>query len=273
MFKGALLKISGYAFAALCLTLAQSVPAHADWIKGQFTANGKPVVEYHCVPAGKGPYPAVVLLHGAGPRGSGDSAMEDICEDLAEAGYYTEFIEYYSQTEEVVPGQEGKMRESFPVWLGEIHAGIDSMGQNSQIDPKRIGMMGYSLGAFLSMATGATDPGKVDAIVEYYGGLSPALRPMASNLPPTLILHGDADTLVPVAMAHDLDKLMTDANRPHQMHIYPGAHHAFNFRIPTIYNAADAKDAWNRSLDFFAQYLGGKPATNKQASAQAGTPS
>src|SRR5581483_11004061 len=49
-----------------------------------------------------------------------------------------------------------------------------------------------SLGAYLSLSTGATDPGKIAAIVDYYGGLPPRLHSMASNLPPTLILPGDA---------------------------------------------------------------------------------
>ena len=245
-----------------------SNPACAGWTRGQFVANHKPVIEYHCVPEGKSPYPAVVLLHGAGARGSSYSSMEKICGNLADAGYYAEFIEYYSQTDDVrpAPGRPTRIPEFFPIWLGEIRAGVSAMDRNPEINPKKIGMMGFSLGAFLSLGTGATDPGKIAAIVEYYGELPSALRPMAANLPPTLILHGDADKLVPVAQAHQLDALMTEARRPHEMHIYPGANHAFNLPIPVWYNAADAADAWARSLAFFAHYLGGKPVLKLQAS-------
>src|SRR5262249_13497229 len=172
----------------------------------------------------------------------------------------TEYIEYYSQTDDVSSAQRAKMREYFPVWTGEIAAGIDAMERNPQIDRKRIGMMGYSRGAILSLATCVTKPGKVAAIVEYYGRPPPVLHPMAKNLPPPLILPGDADQIVPVLQAHQLDSLMSGAKRPHEIHIYPGANHAFNFQIPVWYNAADARDAWERSLNFFAQYLGGKSA-------------
>ena len=61
-------------------------------------------------------------------------------------------------------------------------------------------MMGFSLGSFLSLSAGAIDPGQIAAIVEYYGGLPPNLQYGAKSMPPTLILHGDKDVLVPVAM-------------------------------------------------------------------------
>ncbi len=261
----ALLSFIGCAAAILIIFLSTS--ARADWVQGEYTYNGKPVGEFHCVPANKPPFPAVIILHGSGPRIRAHNPMEDMCEELASAGYYAEYIEYYSQTDDVTPGQRAKMREYFPVWMGEIRAGIDALDSDRRIDPRRIGMMGFSLGAFLSLATGATDPGKIAAIVEYYGGLPAALEPMAANLPPTLILHGDADQLVPVAQARELDKLLTETGRPHEIHIYPGANHAFNFHIPVWYNASDAQDAWARTLAFFARYLGGAAASKVQASA------
>jgi carboxymethylenebutenolidase len=253
--KRILLNLGGYAVTTVCLLAIGFGSASAGWVKGEFTVNGRPVTEYHCMPDGKAPYPAVILLHGAGPRDRGNSALEKICGDLAAAGYYTEFIEYYSQTEDVTPGQPAKIKELFPVWMAEIRGGLEAMDQNPQVDPRRIGMVGYSLGAFLSLSTGATSPGKIAAIVEYYGGLPPAMHSMAGNLPPTLILHGDADQLVPVSQAHELDDLMTKAKRPHEIQIYPSANHAFNFKIPVWYNAADAEEAWTRTLAFLAKYL------------------
>src|SRR5262245_22611894 len=107
----ALLNRAGCALAMLCL-LAPGT-ALAGWTQGQFSAYGKNVIEYHCIPAGKAPYPAVILLHGAGPRGQADASMEQICGDLADAGYYTEYIEYYSQTEDVSAGQPEKIKKYF----------------------------------------------------------------------------------------------------------------------------------------------------------------
>ncbi len=201
--------------------------------------------------------PAVVMLHGASPRrDAGNDEFEEMCGQLADLGYYTEFIEYFSQTEAVGPGQPSAMRKYFPVWLAEIHSGIEALDKNPAVDPHRIAMLGFSLGAFLSLSAGALDPGQIAAIVEYYGGLPPALSGGAKTMPPTLILHGDKDVLVNVSEAHSLDDLLTAANQPHEMHIYEGANHAFNFpQLPFWYNAEDAQDAWNRTLKFLAANL------------------
>jgi len=204
------------------------------------------------------------MLHGATDRkDAGNAAYEKMCGDLAGLGYYTEFIEYYSQTDAVGPGQPVQMKEDFPIWLAEIHSGLDALDKNPSVDPHRVAMMGFSLGSFLSLSTGAIDPDQIAAIVEYYGGLPPALQYGAKTMPPTLILHGDKDVLVPVAMAHELDELLTKEKRPHEMKIYEGANHAFNFAgLPFWYNADDSQDAWNRSTKFLAANLNGadKPA-------------
>src|SRR5579863_7551725 len=109
------LKVVGGAFAAAILFLVAS-NAHAGWVKGEFTSGGKPVNEYHCVPKGAGPHPAVVMLHGASPRkDSGNPEYEKMCGELADLGYYTEFIEYYSQTDAVGPEQPAQMKNDFPI--------------------------------------------------------------------------------------------------------------------------------------------------------------
>ena len=233
--------------------------AHAGWVKGEFTSGGKPVQEYHCRPKGGGPHPAVVMLHGATiHKDAGNPEYEKMCGELADLGYYVEFIEYYSQTDAIGAGQPALMPQNFPTWLEEIHSGLDAIDKNPAVDPHRVALMGFSLGSFLSLSTGAMDPNQIAAIVEYYGGLPPAMRDGAKTMPPTLILHGDQDVLVPVADAHDLDDLLTKEKRPHEMKIYQGANHGFNFpQLPFWYNAADAQDAWGRSVKFLAANLGG----------------
>src|SRR5258708_35442995 len=76
---------------------------------GHFEVNGKPVDEFHCEPTGGGKHPAVILLHGAGPKGGALETFQQMCGDLAEHGYYAMYVEYYSQTEAVMPAQFDKM--------------------------------------------------------------------------------------------------------------------------------------------------------------------
>ena len=65
-----------------------------------------------------------------------------------------------------------------------------------------IALIGHSLGAFLALALGASEGGRVAAIVEYYGALTNTAPSMAANMPPTLILHGSADRTIPVRYAY-----------------------------------------------------------------------
>jgi carboxymethylenebutenolidase len=249
--------------AAVFLFLGSS--ARAEWVAGQFVSDGKPVQEYHCAPKGSGPHPAVVILHGAsGRKDAGDPELERICGDLADRGYYTEFIEYYSQTGAVGAAQVDLIRQDFPIWLEEIHSGLDALDKNPAVDPHRVALMGFSLGSFLSLSMGAIDPSQIAAIVEYYGGLPPAFQDNVKTMPPVLILHGDADVVVPVANAHRLDALLTSEKRPHETKIYDGVNHAFNFpELAIWYNADATKDAWNRSTSFLAANLSGAGAPTK----------
>jgi dienelactone hydrolase len=255
--------------AALALVIGLSTMtrnAAAEWTRGEFQSNGKPIEEFHCVPSGAGPFPAVVFLHGSGPREMGVRSFKSYCDKLAEHGYYTEFIEYYSQTGAVSPLEVKKMATDFPTWLDEIEDGIDALKKNKSVDSKHLGLMGISLGSFLSLAYGATFPDQIDAIVEYYGGLPPTSAGGAAMMPPTLILHGDADKIVPVSQAKDLDALLTKFDRPHEIHIYPGANHGFNFEGAAMwYDRAAADDAWDHTLKFFDTYLKNNSAVSAHA--------
>jgi carboxymethylenebutenolidase len=232
----------------LVLTIVGTRASAEAWQKGEFQSDSKPVTEYHCVPSSPGPHPAVILLHGGAPQGSDENNFEDMCDYLAEHGYFTVFIEYYSQTGGMGPISH-QVSSNFPIFEKEIESGIAALEKNPAVDAKRVAMIGFSAGANLSLAIGAQEPNRVAAIVEYYGMLAPDLEPAARNLPPTLILHGDADMVVPVSNAHKLDALMTGANRPHEMHLYPGLGHGFNF------SDSLNSDEWDRTVRFLNEQL------------------
>ena len=223
---------------------------------GQFESDGKPVEDFYCVPLAPGAHPAVILLHGAVPRSDGNQGFAEQCRELAAAGYYAMFVEYYSQAGPARPGDPpvtGKgfaawVNGNFPIWTREIASAIDALGRNPTVERDRIALIGHSLGAFLALAVGASEGGRVAAVIEYYGVLTHTAPPMVANMPPTLILHGSADATIPVRYAYKLDALLTSYNRPHEMKIYPGAGHGLD--------PATGADAWQRSLNFLRRYLG-----------------
>jgi acetyl esterase/lipase len=87
---------------------------------------------------------------------------------------------------------------------------------------------------------------EADTIVDYYGGIS-GLAPLPARLPPTLILHGDADSTVPVGKARRLAAVLDERRVPHEMHLYAGADHVFDAnRSP----GSAGQDAWACTVAF-----------------------
>jgi dienelactone hydrolase len=89
---------------------------------------------------------------------------------------------------------------------------------------------------------------RVRALVDAYGGLA-GLDLEVQRLPPTLILHGAADQVVPVSEAYQIEHFPQLQAIAHTMQTYPGARHGFE--------PADAQDGRRRVQEFFDAKLGG----------------
>ena len=210
--------------------------------------------EFHCAPASPGPHPAIILLHGAALRPTDLEQFHAMCTELADRGYYAEFVEYYDAAS--YADLTIDETETFSAWFSAVHSALDALDANGSVDRKRIALIGFSQGAYIATGAAAMFPDQVRAVVEYYGGLIPPLHDRAKLMPPTLILHGARDSIIPVTEAIDLDKLLTAASRAHEIHIYPEADHGFNFRADgDRYNKPVADDAWQRTLNFLGQEL------------------
>ncbi len=179
--------------------------------------------------------PAIVLLHGSG--GSVDLWGTQLSSVLETAGVHLYAPHYFDRT--------GTKRADLamlsdgvhvPQWLTTIDDALRFVAARPAVDPGRIVLAGISLGAFLSMAhaarlSSASDDAstRIRAIVEVSGGLVPPFEGLATHhLPPTLLLHGDADTIVPVSFAHALDRKLTELGVLHRTEILLGEGHWFS---------------------------------------------
>jgi carboxymethylenebutenolidase len=138
------------------------------------------------------------------------------------------------------------MRANFPSWLRAIADGITSASKQPNVDPKRVGLLGYSLGAYLSLSLSAFDP-RVSAVVEYFGGLPPEIARELKSLPAVLILHGAADKIVPVSEANELERLLAERNLDFEKKVYPGQGHGFL--------GDEGQDATNRTIAYLEKHL------------------
>ena len=98
-------------------------------------------------------------------------------------------------------------------------------------------------------------PDDLDAAVIYYGQVTndaEKLRPIGA---PILGFFGDADRGISVESVEDFEKALKRLRKIHEIHVYPGAGHAFANPTGNNYKPEYADDAWEKTLTFLKQHL------------------
>jgi carboxymethylenebutenolidase len=135
--------------------------------------------------------------------------------------------------------------------IGKLRTTVDYLAGRPEASD-RIGVIGFCFGGSYSFALAAADQ-RIRAAVPFYG--SPNLDEVAKIKCPVLAFYGDQDTRLTAGLA-ELRKAMAAAGVDFTEQVYPGVGHAFfNDSSPSTYDAATAKDAWNRTLAFLDRTL------------------
>ena len=206
---------------------------------------------------GTSPYPMIVAIHG-GPHGAYGSAFDYEFQHLAANGFAVLYTNPRGSTgygEKFLWGTWGGWGK---LDLEDVMGGVDYAVAHYPINPKRLGVTGYSYGGFLTdwiitqtnrfsaAVTGAgisnwlSDYGTADIPrtkeSEFYGApwepasneLMRSLSPItyAANVKtPTLFVHGEADMRVPIEEAEQLYTALRKRHVPARFVRYPGNYH------------------------------------------------
>jgi carboxymethylenebutenolidase len=211
-----------------------------------FQSGGKPIRLDAYLPATTTSSPAVIALYGAGGDVEG---MHKYASLLAEQGFAVYVLHYFDRTGTQFADKQIIFR-NFPLWMKTLWDAVSFVESQPVVDRERIALLGFSLGAYLSLANASID-GRVQAVVEFFGGLPREMKLFMRRLCPTLILHGEADPTVPVAEAYQLRDLLEKKHIPYEIKIYPGAGHGFDNEI--------WRDAGLRALHFLQKHLTASP--------------
>ncbi len=206
------------------------------------SADGEIEIDCYLPVANGNRFPAVVGLHGSG---GGFMSMAEPCRALAARGFAA-FVPHYFDRTGVVEISKTNLIRYFPSWMKVLWDAVSHVAAHSQVDASRIGLLGYSLGGYLAVCNASIDP-RIQAVVECFGGLPKEMKWFMRRLCPMLILHGEADPVVPVAEAYHLQQVLVDKGIPYEMHIYPQVGHGF---IEETWHDASA-----RTLAFLQKYL------------------
>jgi len=119
--------------------------------------------------------------------------------------------------------------------------------------PRKIGIIGFCMGGGLAFEAMTRVP--IDAGVIYYGRSPRRLEDIAKIHGAILAIYAGEDPAINQGIPDLLRAVITYKPR-FEMVFYPGTYHAFATEGGPAYNEAAAKDAWERTVNFFRKYLG-----------------
>lgn len=198
-------------------------------IQSDFASGGRTVRARLCLPNGASTarkVPAVIVLHGCGGFGTLDQLL---ARDLPEHGIGTFYVDYFGLTPP--PSRKGfcdahgSARDAFGTWLRIAHDAATALRAVPQVDPGRVGAVGWSLGGGLALTTAETYPHLFATLVLFSAfAFGPELQGVG-RLPPTLVLSGGSGDVVPVADAVTLYRTLRRDHVPATLHVYPHGNH------------------------------------------------
>ncbi len=221
------------------------------------------------VPDGNGPFPAIIVLHGCGGRGSGQQVW---AQRLNGWGYVALIPDSFAPRG-VFGGVCAPDRQSLVTYqdrAGDVLSAALWLRSQPEIDAGRIGVIGFSHGG--GTAAWVTQrrydtlvPGLLKASVDYYGACR---SPETQGTVPLLALAGDDDTWGFPALRCRAFAGKLHPDQVFEVHTYPGAVHDFdnaqmpyrgsNQGHPTGYDKAAADDSIARVKVFLDHYVGSR---------------
>jgi dienelactone hydrolase len=133
-----------------------------------------------------------------------------------------------------------------------VQAGLDTLQQNSMVDPFRIAIIGYCFGGTVAQELSHTGAPVVGTVIVHgsFRGFTPGT---AKNIKGrVLILHGAEDPTAPLS---ELDLAINELRQSEvdwQLELYSGAHHGFTTPDTPANERANVR-AWAATQKFFAE--------------------
>src|SRR5256885_159677 len=213
---------------------------------------------YLAVPV-KGHGPSVLVLHAW--WGLND-VFTDVCDRLATAGFFAFAPHPYR-------GATASTRDEAKNLMSKVDqeaAGRDILNgvRGLQIHPgvrgKRVGVVGFSMGAFWGLWLAQELPADVAAVVLFYGTGDGNY----SQIKAAFLGHfAETDEFESSAAVRDLEKDLRTRVKDLTFYTYPGTTHWFFEKDrPDAYDASAAELAWQRTIGFLTTQLSGEKTSD-----------
>jgi carboxymethylenebutenolidase len=205
-------------------------------------------------PACKAPFPAIIVIHEY--WGLNDWVKEQASK-LSDQGYVTLAIDLYRGKVATTPDMAHEIMRGVPEDRAkrDLHAAFEFLASQPNVRRDRIGAIGWCMGGGYSLDVALQEP-VLAADVINYGHLATDPEALKKINAPILGSFGGQDRGITPDDVHKFEATLKQLGKQIDVKIYDDAGHAFeNPNNKDGYRAADAADAWKRTVDFLAMTL------------------
>jgi len=223
----------------------------------EFPSNGSTAGGYLAVPEG-GSGPGVVVIQEW--WGLVDH-ITDVCDRFAGAGFVALAPDLY-HGQKVAPGEPDEAGKAMMAMkmdraARDMSGAVDEVRRRGGRD--KVGVIGFCMGGGLALVLATQRPDAVAAVVPAYGIIPwPDAQPDYGAMSAAVLGHyAEKDDYFTPEAAQALAEQLRGLGKSVEIHVYPGADHAFfNDTRPEVYDADAANLLWDRTVAFFREQLG-----------------
>ena len=205
-------------------------------------------------PAGKGPFPAIIVIH---EWWGLNDWVKDQAAKLADQGYVALAMDLYRGKVATTPDMAHEIMRGVPEdrAMRDLHAAFQFLQTQPDVRKDRIGAIGWCMGDGYSLDVALQEP-TLAADVINYGHLATDPESLKKINAPILGLFDGQDQGITPDDVRKFEAAMKQQGKKIDINIYDDAGHGFeNPNNKTGYRPEDAADAWKRTVSFLAENL------------------
>lgn len=205
-------------------------------------------------PAGKGPFPALVVIH---EWWGLNDWVKDQASKLADQGYVALAVDLYRGKAATTPDLAHELMRGLPEDRAkrDLHAAVEFLQSQPNVKKDRVGSIGWCMGGGYSLDVALQEPSLAATVINY-GHLATDEDALQKIHAPILGLFGGQDHGITPDDVRKFEQTLKKLGKKVEIKIYTDAGHAFeNPNNKDGYRADDAADAWQRTINFLAEHL------------------
>ena len=209
------------------------------------------MANFLATPKHSGPAPGLIVIQEW--WGLNDH-IKNVTERLAAEGFVALAPDLYDGTVTKDPSVAGNLMQSLDEKkaIEKLNDAVESLKSNPNVANGRVGVIGFCMGGTYSLLLSCNNK-DIRAAVPFYGKVPPDSVLQKLNAP-VMYVYAGKDQWITKQEVDGLEAVLKKTGNAGAVVRYPNADHAFfNDTRSEVYNAAAAKDAWDKAVAFLRE--------------------